>query len=471
MDFLHLYSYEKSRIPDNKILLGSVLLSALYFSILTFSGFSTFSCAALFGLPFLLIFIFNTDIIIIVSVLLLFVFVNVTYYQVVVLSAIPVGLSFIVTHKGKIANDVKSPIMIPLIFFLLTMVPSILNITDYHQWILTIFNLVFMIIMLCIVGSYITKYSQIKLYLIAFIIASVCNGLMVIYNGHSTVRRVFGYTGVVYVDYACIAIVICLIIILFYRSIRTIPLMIAIVILFISFLLTQTRNPLISLGASFTFLIIFLFKNNVAFSISRKKLLLTCMLGMALTIILLAIMNVVTPQAFGRINELLGSKSGHIANTADISQNSLFSRLLIWHTSIMAFIRHPFIGIGAYAFPFESYNYATIPNSLYIFVQGMSPHVTYLAVLTETGIIGFIGFIMFLFATTVMAIKSVKYSVSKQHKYYSLGILTVQIYILVSMMLSDAWRWGQCGMLWSLVMGVSVANYKIIMREKIHFEN
>ena len=399
-------------------------------------------------------------------------FVYVTYYQVVVLSAIPVGLSFIITYKGKIANDVKSPITIPLIFFLLTMVPSILNITDYHQWTHTIFNLVFMVIMLCIVGSYITKYSQIKLYLIAFIIASVCNGLKIIYNGHSTVRRVFGYTGVVYVDFACIAIAICLIIILFYRSMRTIPLMIAIVILFISFLLTQTRNPLISLGASFAFLIIFLFKNNVMFSISRKKLLLTCMLGMALTAILFAIMNVVTPQAFGRINEIFGSKSSHIANTVDISQNTFFSRLLIWHTSIMAFTRHPFIGIGAYAFPFESHNYATIPNSLYrLFVQVASPHVAYLAALTETGIIGFIGFIVFLFTTTVMAIKSVKYSVSKQQKYYSLGILTVQIYILVSMMLTDAWRWGQCGMLWSLVMGVSVANYKIITREKIHFEN
>ena len=150
--------------------------------------------------------------------------------------------------------------------------------------------------------------------------------------------------------------------------------------------------------------------------------------------------------------------------------NSIVSRFLIWHTALKAFFKHPIVGIGAYSFCFDSQFYRTIPLVLYkIWVKGMSPHITYLAVLTETGIVGFIGFAIFLVSTLRMGLKSVTHSITNGQKYFSLGIFIIQIYVFFSMAVTDAWLWGQCGMLWSMILGISLANYNIIMRSNTLF--
>ena len=144
------------------------------------------------------------------------------------------------------------------------------------------------------------------------------------------------------------------------------------------------------------------------------------------------------------------------------------TRLLIWDTAINAFKHHPIIGIGVYSFPFESAQYYTISKELFKdYVKGLSPHITYLAVLTETGILGFIGFIIFLISSIRLGIKSLNLASTEQQKFYSLLILSLNIYIFYSMFLSDAWLWGQCGMLWGMILGMSIANYKIIKNSKV----
>jgi hypothetical protein len=57
---------------------------------------------------------------------------------------------------------------------------------------------------------------------------------------------------------------------------------------------------------------------------------------------------------------------------------------------------------------------------------------------------------------------SVKLSVTSEQKFFSTILLTLQIYIFFSMFLTDAWLWGQCGMLWGMVMGLLIANNKIV---------
>jgi hypothetical protein len=92
--------------------------------------------------------------------------------------------------------------------------------------------------------------------------------------------------------------------------------------------------------------------------------------------------------------------------------------------------------------------------------------VAYLAVLTETGILGFAGFTIFLISTLRMGHRSLRVSHSRLEKFFSLGILSLQVYVCFSMAVTDAWLWGQCGMLWSIILGISIANYKIIMRSQ-----
>jgi O-antigen ligase len=164
-----------------------------------------------------------------------------------------------------------------------------------------------------------------------------------------------------------------------------------------------------------------------------------------------------------RIKDLIASKP-HASPDEPLVSNSIVSRFLIWHTALNAFFRHPIIGIGAYSFRFDSQFYRTIPLVLYkIWVKDMSPHVTYLAVLTETGIVGFVGFAIFLVSTLRMGFKAVIHSKTDIQRYFSLGIFIVQVYVSFSMAVTDAWLWGQCGMLWSFVLGISVANYKMVV--------
>jgi O-antigen ligase len=96
------------------------------------------------------------------------------------------------------------------------------------------------------------------------------------------------------------------------------------------------------------------------------------------------------------------------------------------------------------------------------FVERLTPHETFLAILTESGIIGFLGFVIFLISTIVFAIKSYLISKSVEELFYSEIILWLTLYTLFSMIITDAWLWGHGIVLWGLLIGMSIANRKII---------
>jgi O-antigen ligase len=323
--------------------------------------------------------------------------------------------------------------------------------------------------MFTVLGIHVKDQKQIKSFSIAFLILSLLNGINVIAEGYLTRQRVFGFAGIMYVDYVCVAILIAGIISFYFRNIKSIFFIAACLVLFAALLFTQTRNTLISLVLTLIFLLLFLFINSALFSINRKKLFFQLLIFLAGLALILIVLSLIVPEIFSRIMEIFVNKP-HTSSNDSLVSNSLISRLLIWHTALNAFFRHPIIGIGAYSFYFDSQHYRTIPLFLYKdFVKNLSSHITYLSVLTETGIVGIIGFLIFLLSTLKMGYTSVKYSKSITNKYYSLGIFIVQIYIFFSMCFTDAWLWGQCGMLWSIILGLSVGNYKIIMRENTSF--
>ena len=57
-----------------------------------------------------------------------------------------------------------------------------------------------------------------------------------------------------------------------------------------------------------------------------------------------------------------------------------------------------------------------------------------------------------------------KYIKDENERILSVVILFLQIYIFFSMFMTDAWLWGQCGMLWGFILGLSVANYNILSK-------
>jgi O-antigen ligase len=458
-----------SLVKNKLLLLGTAFISVAYAFVLSGTGFEKHALTVLIGLPLFLVFLFNTDIIIIVAVSLLFVNINVLVYKIVVLSSIPVTISYFIMHQSEESKKITNPLIVPLVTYLSCMLPSFWNMHSFFSSLGNLLNFASMLLMVGILSTHIKDQKQIKSFMIAFMTLSILNGLNVIVEGVLTKQRVFGFAGIVYVDYVCVAILISVVTFFYFRNAKSIPFVVAGLVLFAGLLFTQTRSSIISLGLTSTFLLVFLFIDNKAFSINRKRLFIQLLISIAAAVFLFLILSSFVPEMLSRIKDLFSSKP-HTAPDEPLVSNSIVSRFLIWHTALNAFIRHPIIGIGAYSFCFDSQFYRTIPLVLYkIWVKDMSPHITYLAVLTETGIVGFIGFAIFLISTLRMGLKSVTHSITNGQKYFSLGIFIIQIYVFFSMAVTDAWLWGQCGMLWSMILGISLANYNIIMRSNTLF--
>jgi O-antigen ligase len=463
---LHLptfYQRNAKAIANNKsLVLAGVLLSMACVLVIKFLGFEKRVIGVLIGAPLLSIFLLNTNLIVIISILLLFLQFQVFTFKIAVFAPILIAFSHFLTYKSDDSGrKTSNPTAIPLLIYMCAMVPSFYNAHSYASGMYNSLQFASIIFMFFILGNYIKGYNQIKMYMVSFLVFSVLNGSILILQSFSTQERVFGFAGVYYVDLVCVSMLISIILAVYYRNSKSIPFFLLFIFLFTSLIITQTRNTILSFTLACSFLVLYLFINHDKFSINRKYIFLQVIALFIVLVTTLAAINLFSPSLFARLFQ------PHSAGTADsLVSNTLISRLLIWHTSLNAFLHHPIIGIGAYSFRFDSKYYCVLPKMFYkAFVQGLSPHITYLEVLTETGIIGFISFLVFLLSTIRMALRSVTLARTKIQKYFSLGILNVKIYILFSMCMTDAWLWGQCGMLWGVILGISLANYNIILRE------
>lgn len=449
----------------------SIIIPFLYVVIINGTGIEPKWTAILLALPVFLLFVFNTELIILISVVVFFLDGGFSVFKIAVLTSVPMALSYVLTYKNSARKDFEDPLFLPFAIYCVSIIPSFFNSLDIVKTLIYTFNLVSMGIVGYCVGRYLDSYKSIKKIAIVFTAMVALNGVHVIYEAILTGERVFGFMGVVFVDYVCVAIIIVLVNMLYKRKGGLTGRFAAIIMLLTALIATQTRNSAFALFGTFCLILVFLLKKATDFSIDRKKTLLLLSFGIVVFLGGITLAITMTPQVLGRFAELFVKEQISISAAKDFGQNTLITRLLIWYSSIVAYMQHPIIGIGAFSFVFESGYYNTLPNTLYkLFVEGMSPHVTYLAVLTETGLFGMFGFLILIIACAKTSLRAVDMSSTRQQKYYSLAILSVQLYIILSMFLTDAWLWGQCGMLWALLMGVCVGNYNMIKQCTISHE-
>ena len=235
------------------------------------------------------------------------------------------------------------------------------------------------------------------------------------------------------------------------------------IIFLYALLFTQTRNAWLSSGV----VVIGILIQYTIRSFKEKKSFSFLFIKVALFLISIIFVIVQLNQSdlaiFERVNISAFSNTELTGETLKTT-GSLITRFFLWDTALNAFFANPFTGIGLYTFPFLSFKYSTLDPLMYkMFVELLPPHQTFLAILCETGIIGFIGFV-FLISTTInqswQITKKVK---SEEEKIYSTIILWLMIYIYVSMLMTDAWLWGDLFMLWALILGMSSANIKYIL--------
>lgn len=412
--------------------------------------------------------VFSFEITFITFVFLLYLKMDISFYSVVLLFGVVLFASFVLTKRSENSALRYNPLLFPALLFFLTMLPSLSNVTNIALSVSRMMNYIFIVLISFTIGAAVTNYDQIKKGIFAFLVVSVANAVYVIQYGLATSKRSFGFVGVVYVDYVCIVLV--LLTIYFFLNKKRLVVLFSILFFLLSMILTQTRNTVLSLVLTFFIVLIILIRRSEHFSLKKKNLVAGLVTFLFLFTFIIGVISIVAPDSLSRLVELnSNTPAPEIKDEEDIvGVNSLVTRLMIWHTCSNAFISHPVIGIGAYSFALESAQYYTIPTFVYkAFVEGASPHVTYLAVLTESGIIGFIGFMVFLIASMKISVKSMNLANNNESKQISLIILSVQIYISLSMLMSDAWLWGLCAAMWAFWLGLAIANYRIIVSTKV----
>lgn len=446
-------------------ILSGLLLSLIIPQLFTLTSSPKLNIVAILFLPVLTLIIWKFELIIITLLASTFTKLALLDNYISVTVSILLMISFLLTFKSRSTSSIKNPILLPFYIWLISALPSVYNTPNFNE-LGNYANLAAMVIVTTIIYKHVNDYQTPFKVLFAYLIFSFLNGISVILQSYATGGdRVFGFAGVCYIDFSNIAILSLLCLMVFARSKTRTILILLIIFYFFTLILTQTRNSILSLAATlislFFIILIYSKKIRVPKSITIKN---STIILLSTTILFIGML-FIFPSSADRFLELIGKKSTE--TDGSLVSNSLVSRMLIWHTSFNAFLKHPFIGIGLFSFSHQSYLYHTIPNFLYKeFVWYLTPHETFIALLAETGIIGFTGFIILISSIIRMSFKSLKNSISQEQIAASFTLLGLQLYIVFSMFVTDAWLWGQCGMQWAIITGFSMANYKLIYNNK-----
>ena len=356
-----------------------------------------------------------------------------------------------------------------LYFF--TMLISLINSSNILLSLYLMINYVGMFLIIALVKNYLTTFENYRRTVKIFFSFNVLNGIVIIFLNLFTSERVFGFIGIVFVDFASLAILILIIYLMFSQGTKTLLYLSLLIFLLISLFVTQTRSSLGVLALSVLLLFGYLFFQAEIFNLKKSKVGAIFFSSIIIIGGLVGVLLLTNPEIFSRFQGLQNTDVSSLKFETDFTQSSFFSRLLIWSVSLRAFEAHPIIGMGAFSFQFASEQYSALTPFLYkTFVEGLSPHVAYLAVLVETGIVGLIAFLLLWIAIFKLAFKNIRNAVSVESKKYSLITLFVQVYIFISMGITDAWLWGQSAMLWGISLGILLSLYEIVRRESINIK-
>lgn len=390
----------------------------------------------------------------------MFINLNFFYFSISELLVPFVFLSFLLTHKFEF-SEFNNRILIYFGIFILSIIPSFYNlIFNVSEALPLSLHLLFFVLIFSIVAVSINNYSQISNVLNLFLAVSLINGLYLIAIALITGKRVFGFSGIMYVDYVGYSVIISFIFVMLRQNRRIISL-IALSIFSLALIFTQTRSIWLITGVTLLLIFIRLFIKNRKYNISRLKISLAFGFVVASILVFTFVISDVNKGYFERV-EIKKIEQTDDPMRQSLQINSLASRYFIWSAAWEAFINNPVIGVGIYAFPFISKEYSNVEPILYeTFVEKLTPHETFLTILTESGMLGFLGFMFFLISTIVFAINNYKASKSDDELFYSELILWLTIYTLLSMIITDAWLWGHGIVLWGILLGFSIANRKI----------
>lgn len=359
------------------------------------------------------------------------------------------------------SNCFKIPIFRPLILFMCIGLLSYVNNNMVKASLHSALDFFVLSGSIFVVSEYIKSvYDAYKVFLV-FLFVSVLNASQIVVTSFYNTGRIFGTTGLMFVDYVNIALIITLITFMINRKnqlLRIFLIFVALLLIYSS-LVMQTRNSLIVLAIVSVLFLSYIFFNTKEYNINKTYLTRAILiLAIAATIsgIFLIKFNLVSTK---RITNFSVNQDSPIEVGAE---SSLLTRLFIWDTALNGFKQHPLLGIGFYSFRKVSKQYSKLPDFIYEnFVEGVTPHQGYIEILTETGLIGFIAFIYFLVSILKMGKEVLRLRGSDDERIVSLIAFWSCIYIIISLAVTDAWLWGSGSLVTGLIVGVTAGLYKV----------
>lgn len=371
-------------------------------------------------------------------------------------------VSFFAVYKNIDWSDLALPIVVPFLLYYSVMMLSTIKSANMLLSLYFINHYLLFIGLMTIMSAVIVNQKTIFRLLTIYLSFVALNSIHVIIQAVFTGKRVFGFAGIMFVDYVGIGIIFSAVLSLFSTRWYYRILFLSLTLLFtIALILTQTRTIWVATFSALCVIIGFIAIRRSYFGFQsstfrRFTLLLIVFLGIGLSAAL-----IFNPHTFGRLSEV-GNASEADVSESGLVKNSLVSRVFIWHTAYNAFIANPILGIGAYSFPFSSQYYYTIPKYFYkIYVENLSPHQTFFAVAVETGLLGLIAFIVLLISILRYIFKGMLTSNTFEEKRTSAVLGGGVIYCLISMFTTDAWLWGHGIILFGFSLGSFFANEKL----------
>lgn len=459
------FSLTEKTIIDYKRNLQFFFIALLIISVLNFvlvTPLGVTGIAVIFLLSFSLLFIINFNIIFYTFLLIIFIPYLYPVHQSVLFSFI-VFFSMIINFYGNLKEKFKNPLTKPLLFYFLAILPSLVNTPKLLLSLRDLMNLgaLFVIFFSTVIGIK-DKSSMLKVFYF-FIALVFLHSLHVDFLGITTGKRVFGVLYVYYIDFAGLGAVVSLILFIYKTGVKKVFFGISFIIITVGLILTQTRNAWLSCGFAVITLLLFLIFKADKLHIKKQTALVFLIISILTVGMAYIAIGSANTQVEDRLNIEAQTTTIDPNDPTNIGGNSFVSRAFIWHTAVMSFLERPLIGIGAYSFRFVSNLYYTIPKAFYqIYVYQKTPHITYLQVLTETGILGFVFFMIFIISLVRYIIKMLKLNMNKEESLLSLLIAWSFVYIIFSMLMTESWLYGQYVVWIGVLLGLLVSNSKLL---------
>lgn len=413
-------------------------------------------------IPIAFIFILNFNVMFSLFLITFFFEFTILSFSISELFAIFLLISFLITHQFPI-SELKNVFLISFLIFLVSIIPSIINSEIPILSAFLSLRLILFLFMFLILSIYFKDRKSIWYLIIIFISLSFSNAVYLIADAVINNKRSFGYTGIMYVDLVGLSLVITTILFLYFKKFRITFFTLTIIFL-LALLFTQTRNSWITSALVVMGIGIQYFIRSIKEGISLAALMFKVF------IFLIPVFLVVIQISQSDIAVFERANVSALSQTRDTEEymktaGSFITRIFIWDTTINAFLANPVTGIGFYTFPFLSKSYSQLDPELYkLFVEGLPPHQTYLAMLGETGIIGFVGFIIFISVILITSFRNMKLAKVGSEKLFATLSFWLFFYVLISMIMTDAWLWGTLFMVFSVIIALIDSNSRMILK-------